>query len=177
MDSGDDNAGGSGSGSGGVVSHPMYSPSASSSGSGSGSADDDSKKFQYVFEYDAVHSQSQSQPPSTQTFSPSKEYVPAQLLHEPVGDVREARSGSNERRHIDAFPFGNNGDLNLPPVETSETHVILDSPSSSSESDRDREGRNRQKVTSMRGGQRFAEEMREQSVTLEVLDLSDDSLR
>jgi hypothetical protein len=171
-------------------SNVMYSFSSSSTSSGSSggssTADDESKQFQHVFELDAVHSQSQSQsqPPSAQTFSPAAEYVPAQLLHEPVGDVRAGRPGSRERGRVDAFPLGNDEDVVVSSAQTAGAHVLLDSMSSS-ESDREGgEGGRRQEAVVMsrrshsdgRGGQ-AVEEVTEQSVALEALDLSDDSLR
>ena len=155
-----------------------YSPSVTSSSSNSSSGgDDDSKKFQYIFEYDAVNSQTQGQSLSAPTFSPAMEYVPAQLLHEPVGDVRVERVRGQQGKRIDAFPLGNatarmNTDVN---IFSSEDAVVLDSPSLSASASVEREERQGQHAAPVRVQE---EEVKgEMSVVVEVLDLSDDSLR
>lgn len=152
------------------------------SSSGSNSVDDESDKFNYVFEYDAVHGQNLSQPMTSPTFSPRMEYSPAQMLHEPVGDKRVAPiTGGGQRKRPDAFPLGNSESQVPPQPYTSQ--VILDSSTSSSESECNHPPIHHQTLTKRT---RFVEDTDgtllnevavEQVGTLEVLELSDDSLR
>ena len=131
-----------------------------SSGTSSG---DDSKRFQYVFEYDAVHSH--SQPPSVQSLSPSKDYVPAQSLHEPAGDIRKDLVGS--RAHLYAFPLGNH-------ENNEEIHSQHEGISSEVKTT------NRQWNNQNTPGfqdKEYVDEGKDRSVTMESVDLSDDSLR